>query len=65
MESVIKDLEKIVVEGGATAVKLIRPQDMIVEQWVRNKCQVGCRHFGKRFYCPPLLPNPGGDNPGS
>jgi len=58
LDSIVKDLEAIALEGGATAVKLISPQDVVVEQWVRNKCQVGCRHFAKRFTCPPYSPTP-------
>ena len=58
LESIVKDLETIAVEGGATAVKIISPQDVVVAQWVRNKCQVGCRHFAKRFTCPPYSPTP-------
>lgn len=58
LESIVKDLETIAFEGGATAVKIISPQDVVVAQWVRNKCQVGCRHFAKRFTCPPYSPTP-------
>ena len=58
LESIVKDLETIAMEGGATAVKLISPKDVVVAQWVRNKCQVGCRYFAKRFTCPPYSPTP-------
>jgi len=58
LDSIVKDLEAIALEGGATAVKLISPQDVVVAQWVRNKCQVGCRHYAKRFTCPPYSPTP-------
>jgi len=58
LDSIVEDLEAIALEGGATAVKLINPQDVVVEQWVRNKCQVGCRHYAKRFTCPPYSPTP-------
>jgi len=58
LEAVVKDLEASALEGGATTVKLISPQDIVVAQWVRNKCQIGCRHFGKRFTCPPYSPTP-------
>ena len=58
LESLVKDLEAKALEGGATAVKLISPRDVVVAQWVRNKCQVGCRHFAKRFTCPPYSPTP-------
>ena len=57
-ETMVRDLETIALEGGATAVKLVSPQDVVVAQWVRNKCQFGCRHFGKRFTCPPYAPTP-------
>ncbi len=57
-ELMVKELESIALEGGATVIKQISPQDIIVAQWVRNKCQFGCPHFGKRFTCPPYAPTP-------
>lgn len=57
-EAIVKDLEKIALEAGATGVKLVRPPDVIVAQWVRTKCQFGCHFFGKRFTCPPYAPTP-------
>ena len=58
VEPIIKELETIAFEGGATAVKQIHPQDVVVARWVRNKCQFGCELFGKRFSCPPYAPTP-------
>ena len=58
LESLVKDLEKIALEGGATSIKRIKPQDVVVAQWVRSKCHTGCRHYGKRFHCPPYSPTP-------
>ena len=58
LEPLVKELDTLALEGGATAVKLISPQDVVVAQWVRTKCQFGCRHFGKRFTCPPYSPTP-------
>ena len=58
LESIVKDLETIAFQGGATALKIISPQDVVVAQWVRNKCLVGCRYFAKRFTCPPYSPTP-------
>lgn len=58
LESIAKDLEAIAFEGSATGVKLINPENVVVAQWVRNKCQVGCPHFAKHFSCPPYSPTP-------
>ena len=52
-ESIFKELEDIALESGSSAVKQISPQEIIVVQWVRNKCQFGCPTYGKRFTCPP------------
>ena len=46
------------IQGGATAAKVINASDVFVAQWVRHKCQFGCRHFAKRFTCPPYAPTP-------
>jgi len=58
MEKIVKTLETIALEGGATAIKPISARDVIVAQWVRNKCSFGCRNFGNRFTCPPYAPTP-------
>ena len=58
LESVVDELKTIALEGGATAVIQIEPKDIVVAQWVRNKCQFGCSLFGKRFTCPPYAPTP-------
>jgi len=55
-QSVVEGLQAIASEAGATATKLINPQDVIVAQWVKTKCQFGCRTFGRRFTCPPYAP---------
>jgi len=58
LESVIKEVESIALAEGASTVKQIDPKDVVVAQWVRNKCQFGCQYFGKRFTCPPYAPTP-------
>lgn len=58
LESIVKELKTIALGGGATAVIQIEPKDIVVAQWVRNKCQFGCSLFGKRFTCPPYTPTP-------
>lgn len=57
-KSIIKELEQLALEGGATAVKPINPEDVVIARWVLDKCQFGCRTFGKRFTCPPYAPTP-------
>jgi predicted metal-binding protein len=56
LDSVISELKNIALDGGAEEVKLINPKDIIVAQWVRNKCVYGCQFYGKRFTCPPYSP---------
>lgn len=46
------------IEGGATAAKIINADQIVIAQWVRHKCQFGCRLFAKRFTCPPYAPSP-------
>jgi len=57
-ESLVKELEVLALNGGATTVKRIRPEDVIVAQWVRNKCMFGCPLYAKRFTCPPYVSTP-------
>lgn len=43
---------------GASSVKLISTADVFVEDYVRQKCQYGCKMFGIRLTCPPYTPVP-------
>jgi predicted metal-binding protein len=57
----IKDLDKYIREiltSGAKAVKFIEPRKVVVENWVRLKCQFGCNAYGTRYTCPPYSPTP-------
>jgi len=51
------NIAQMAADRGATACSPIRPQDIVVSQWVRMKCQFGCPHFGKGVACPPNLPS--------
>ena len=57
-EQVFTELKNFAIEGGATAVRPISPKDVVLAQWVREKCKYGCSAFGKRFTCPPYAPTP-------
>lgn len=56
IESDITELTNISVEKGAAQVKRVAPREIVVSQWVRNKCLYGCVGYGKRFTCPPYTP---------
>ncbi|OGF67162.1 MAG: hypothetical protein A2Y62_08955 [Candidatus Fischerbacteria bacterium RBG_13_37_8] len=43
---------------GATKAKIIDPATVVVENWVRLKCQYGCGGYGKYYSCPPYAPTP-------
>jgi predicted metal-binding protein len=51
-----QSLEDIFRRHGCTDFKWIDPQAIVVAQWVRMKCQYGCRHYGHIASCPPNLP---------
>jgi len=46
------------VELGADAAQVIRPDQIVVAEWVRLKCQYGCGEYGLRLTCPPYSPPP-------
>lgn len=58
VDGVNNKLVEQALENGATGAKVIPASGVAVAQWVRHKCQFGCRHFGKRFTCPPYAPSP-------
>lgn len=43
---------------GAKVVKLIKPNQVVVGNWVRLKCQYGCDAYQTRYTCPPYSPTP-------
>jgi len=57
-EQADKKLIDQAIQGGATAAKIISANRVVIAQWVRHKCQFGCRMFAKRFTCPPYVPSP-------
>jgi predicted metal-binding protein len=45
-------------ELGADAAQIIHPDQVVVAEWVRLKCQYGCGEYGARLTCPPYSPPP-------
>lgn len=43
---------------GFTRAAIIDPGNIVVDNWVRLKCQYGCSGYGKRLTCPPYSPTP-------
>ena len=43
---------------GIGEAKIINTCSVITAEWVRMKCQFGCRRFGTRLCCPPNTPTP-------
>ncbi len=37
----------------------IKPEQIVVSQWVRFKCKFGCPSYGKKGTCPPSVPSLG------
>jgi predicted metal-binding protein len=46
------------IEMGMDGAKMIDPRSIVTAEWVRMKCQFGCRSFGMRHCCPPYTPTP-------
>ena len=43
---------------GASDARIISTETIIVAEWVRWKCQYGCRIYGTCLTCPPFSPTP-------
>ena len=42
----------------ASWLKIIDPKHVVTAEWVRLKCQYGCRGYGRYLTCPPYSPTP-------
>ncbi len=52
-----KDLEALFKKHGFEDFKWIKPEEIVVSQWVRMKCTFGCSIYGKNASCPPSTPS--------
>ena len=43
------ELEKMAFKDGACIIMAINPDDVVVGNWVRLKCQYGCPSYGKEI----------------
>ena len=52
-----KALENLFQQLGFSDFKWIKPEDIVVSQWVRMKCTFGCGEYGHNATCPPNTPS--------
>lgn len=45
-------------EFGLENIYLIRPEDIVIAEWVRIKCRYGCSRYNRSWCCPPATPPP-------
>jgi predicted metal-binding protein len=50
------ELEALFAKHGCTDFKWVKPEDIVVSQWVRLKCLFGCAQYGRNASCPPNIP---------
>lgn len=52
-----KELQELAGKKNAS-VHEISPAEIVVSEWVRWKCQFGCKGYAKHLSCPPYVPGP-------
>ena len=57
MTDKLKALEALFTEHDCADFRWVEPQNIVVAQWVRMKCQFGCPTYGQHASCPPNLPS--------
>lgn len=59
IEDIIQIMQESAKKRGANSSKLILVKEIVVEDWVRQKCEYGCKGYARHFTCPPYTPTPG------
>jgi predicted metal-binding protein len=52
------ELKQMALKDDADVLLPINPENIVVANWVRMKCQYGCPSYGKKLSCPPHSPHP-------
>ena len=52
-----EELESLFHKQGYADFTWIKPEDIVVSQWVRMKCTFGCGEYGQNASCPPNVPS--------
>jgi len=50
-------IDPILRDHGYSDYKWFDPQDIVVAEWVRLKCEFGCPSYGRQASCPPNTPS--------
>ncbi|MBU1199344.1 MAG: DUF2284 domain-containing protein [Nanoarchaeota archaeon] len=58
LDEVIQRICELAEEKGANSTKFISANNIIVSDWVRQKCEYGCKGYATHFTCPPYSPTP-------
>jgi predicted metal-binding protein len=53
----VPGIEAVLKERNYEHYKWIKPQDIVVAEWVRMKCMFGCGEYGRNACCPPNTPS--------
>lgn len=51
------ELSALAAKQNAT-IHAVKPDQIVVSEWVRWKCQFGCKGYAKHLSCPPYVPGP-------
>ena len=52
-----KELQELAGKNNAS-IHQVSPAEIVVSEWVRWKCQFGCKGYAKHLSCPPYVPGP-------
>ncbi|MCD6145314.1 MAG: DUF2284 domain-containing protein [Methanosarcinales archaeon] len=58
LNTLVSELRQIALASGANDLRLISADIIKTAEWVRLKCQYGCKAYGKHLSCPPYAPTP-------
>ena len=53
-----EEIKEMAIKSGASVVSPVHPEEVVIGNWVRLKCQFGCPGYGKKLSCPPYSPTP-------
>jgi len=57
-EELWEEMVKSFAREKLSGYRFINPKKVVVEEWVRLKCQFGCDGYGQSLTCPPYAPEP-------
>ncbi len=52
-----KEMQELAGKKNASIHEIL-PDEIVVSEWVRWKCQFGCKGYAKHLSCPPYVPGP-------